>query len=74
VAVTATQFVAFTAGTAPCGAKLVGMGVFFFIGGLIVVAGGSLAALYYLVGSSPRQDRNERKRHPAKRHLLSHWR
>lgn len=73
-AATATQFVAVAAGTAPCGATLVGMGVFFFIAGVTVVAGGSLAALYYLVGPSPRQGRNERKRHLAKRHLLSHWR
>jgi hypothetical protein len=50
------------------------MGVFFFIGGVTVVAGGSLAALYYLVGPSPRQDCNKRNRHAAKRHLLSHRR
>jgi hypothetical protein len=53
---------------------LVEMGVFFFIGGVTVVAGGSLAALYYLVGPSSGDGRNEPKHRPAKKHQLSHWR
>lgn len=50
------------------------MGVFFFIGGVTVVAGGSLVALYYLVGPSSGEGRNEPKRRPAKNPELSQWR
>lgn len=50
------------------------MGVFLFIGGVTVVAGGSLAALYYLVGPSSGDGRHEPKRRPAKKHQLSQWR
>ena len=50
------------------------MNVFFFIGGVTAVAGGSLAALYYLVGSAPRDFDKGPKRHPVKKHLLSQWR
>ena len=50
------------------------MDVFLFIGGVTAVAGGSLAALYYLVGSNPRDGDKEPKRRPAKKHLLSQWR
>jgi hypothetical protein len=50
------------------------MGALFFIGGVTVVAGGSLAALYYLVGPSSAECRDESKRRPAKKHQLSHWR
>jgi hypothetical protein len=50
------------------------MSVFLFIGGVTAVAGGSLAALYYLVGPSPRADDNEPKRRPLKKQLLSQWR
>jgi hypothetical protein len=70
----AEQFVAVVAGTAPRRATLVDMDVFFFIGGVAVVAGGSLAALYYLVGRSSGEGRNEPKRRPAKKHQLSQWR
>jgi hypothetical protein len=50
------------------------MAVFFFIGGVTAVAGGSLAALYYLVGQRSEGESNKSKRRPAKKHLLSHWR
>jgi hypothetical protein len=53
---------------------LVDMGVFFFIGGVTVVAGGSLAALYYLVGPSSEDSRHEPKHRPIKKHQLSQWR
>jgi hypothetical protein len=70
----APQFVAVAAGTASRRATLVDMDVFFFIGGVTVVAGGSLAALYYLVGPSSGEGQNEPKRRPAKKHQLSQWR
>jgi hypothetical protein len=70
----ALRFVAVAAGTVPCSATLIAMGVFFFIGGVTVVAGGSLAALYYLVGPSSREGRDGSKHHPVKKHQLSHWR
>lgn len=50
------------------------MNVLLFIGGVTVVAGGSLAALYYLVGSAPRAPDKEPKRRPPKKQLLSQWR
>jgi hypothetical protein len=50
------------------------MGVFLYIGGVTAVAGGCLAALYYLVGSGPRDADREPKRHPRKKQLLSQWR
>lgn len=50
------------------------MSVFLFIGGVTVVAGGTLAALYYLVGSARRDADKEPKRRPAKKQLLSQWR
>jgi len=50
------------------------MSVFLFIAGVIAVAGGSLAALYWLIGSTRRQADNQAKRHPAKKQLLSQWR
>ena len=50
------------------------MAVFLFIGGVIAVAGGSLAALYYLVGSAPRESDKESKRRPVKKQLMSQWR
>lgn len=50
------------------------MGVFLFIGGVTAVAGGSLVALYYLVGPAPHNSDNEPKRRPVKKHLLSQWR
>lgn len=53
---------------------MVDMGVFLFIGGVTAVAGGSLAALYYLVGPPSEERRNKARQHPAKKHLLSHWR
>jgi hypothetical protein len=49
------------------------MGVFLFIGGVTAVAGGSLAALYYLVGPAP-ENEGTRKRRGARKHLLSQWR
>jgi hypothetical protein len=49
------------------------MGVFLFIGGVTAVAGGSLAALYYLVGSAPRSGK-ESERRRGKKHMLSQWR
>jgi len=49
------------------------MDVFLFIGGVTAVAGGSLAALYYLVGST-RCAHKEPKRGRAKKQLLSQWR
>jgi hypothetical protein len=70
----APPFVAIAAGTAPRDATLVGMDVFFFIGGVTVVAGGSLAALYYLVGPSSGDGRHEPKHRPAKKHQMSQWR
>ena len=51
-----------------------GMGVFLFIGGVTAVAGGSLVALYYLVGSPPQDGGNDAKRRPRKKQLLSQWR
>ena len=50
------------------------MSVFLFIGGVTAVAGGSLAALYYLVGSAPSDSDKEPKRRPIKKHLMSQWR
>jgi hypothetical protein len=50
------------------------MGVFLFIGGVTAVAGGSLAALYYLVGSAPRKLDKKPKRRRARKHMLSQWR
>ena len=50
------------------------MSVFLFIGGVAAVAGGSLAALYYLVGSARRDADKEPQRRPAKKQLLSQWR
>ncbi len=50
------------------------MSVFLFIGGVTAVAGGSLAVLYYLVGSAPGNSDKEPKRRPVKKHLLSQWR
>jgi len=50
------------------------MNVLLFIGGVTAVAGGSLAALYYLVGSAPREADKEPKRRPPKKQLLSQWR
>jgi len=50
------------------------MDVFLFIGGVTAVAGGSLAALYYLVGSTRRDAETKPKRRPAKKQLLSQWR
>ena len=50
------------------------MSVFLFIGGVTAVAGGSLAALYYLVGPAPSDSDKEPKRRPVKKHLLSQWR
>lgn len=50
------------------------MSVFLFIGGVTAVAGGSLAVLYYLVGSAPKNVDKEPKRHPPKKQLLSQWR
>jgi hypothetical protein len=52
----------------------VDMGAFLFIAGVTAVAGGSLAALYYLVGPPSEARRNKSDQHPAKKHLLSHWR
>jgi hypothetical protein len=66
--------VAIAIGTALDAVTLVDMGVLFFIGGVTVVAGGSLAALYYLVGSPSEERRNQAKERPAKKPLLSHWR
>jgi len=51
-----------------------GMGVFLFIVGVTAVAGGTLAALYYLVGSARRDADKKPKRRPAKKQLLSQWR
>jgi hypothetical protein len=50
------------------------MDVFLFIGGVTAVAGGSLAALYYLVGSTRCRAHKEPKRGRAKKQLLSQWR
>lgn len=50
------------------------MGVFLFIGGVIVVAGGILAGLYYLVGPPQHDAAREPERRPAKKQLLSQWR
>lgn len=50
------------------------MSVFLFIGGVTAVAGGSMAVLYYLVGSALRKADKEPKRRPAKKQLLSQWR
>lgn len=50
------------------------MSVFLFIGGVAAVAGGSLVALYYLVGPTRRDADKEPKRRPAKKQLLSQWR
>jgi hypothetical protein len=50
------------------------MSVFFFIGGVTVVAGTCLAALYFLVGSAPAESEKEAKRRPLKKQLLSQWR
>jgi len=50
------------------------MSVFLFIAGVIAVAGGSLAALYWLVGSTRRQADKQPEHYPAKKQLLSHWR
>ena len=55
-------------------ATLVQMSVFFFIGGVAAVAGGSLAALYYLVGPSSGDGRHEPQHRPAKKHQVSQWR
>lgn len=68
------DFAAVAAGTALGRATLVDMGVFLFIGGVTAVAGGSIAALYYLVGPPSEQRRNKAKERPGKRPLLSHWR
>jgi len=48
--------------------------VFLFIAGVITVAGGILAVLYYLVGSTRRGAHKEPKRRRAKKQLLSQWR
>lgn len=50
------------------------MSVFLFIGGVTVVAGGALAALYCLVGPARRDAAKEPKHRPAKKQLLSQWR
>jgi hypothetical protein len=50
------------------------MSVFLFIGGVTAVAGGILAVLYYLVGSTRRDADKKPKRRRAKRQLLSQWR
>jgi hypothetical protein len=50
------------------------MDVFLFIGGVTALAGGSLAALYYLVGSAPREPDKRSKPRPAKKQPLSQWR
>ena len=50
------------------------MSVFLFIGGVTAVAGGSLAALYCLIGSAPRDSEKESKHHPVKKPLMSQWR
>jgi len=50
------------------------MSVFLFIGGVTAVAGGTLAALYYLVGPARRDADKERQRRPPKKQLLSQWR
>jgi len=47
------------------------MSVFLFIGGVTAVAGGTLAALYYLVGPARRDADKERQRRPPKKQLLS---
>jgi hypothetical protein len=68
------RFAAGAAGTAPCGVTLTNMSVFFFIAGVTAVAGGSLAALYYLLGPPSQDEHDKSKRRPGKKHLLSHWR
>ena len=50
------------------------MDVFLFIAGVIAVAGGTLAVLYYLVGSARRDPDKASKRRPAKKQMLSQWR